>query len=173
MVVIAVLAILATIAAPSFRSMTERWRVDVAKEAFAASLYLARREAIKNVGRIIMARRPAGDSCVHASEAKNWGCGWDICVDADGNGRCDAIGPSPSGGGDVLLQSVDPPKSVNVVLSANSSTLTFSPWGHPNGLGTVGVTFSPHPGGTAAAATITLCMSAGGRIRYVRAAKCS
>lgn len=169
LVTMAIAGILLTLAAPSFTATLERWRINTAKDTFASSIQLARREAIKNGGNVLMVRRPADASCPHANETRNWGCGWDLCVDTNGDGQC-----SPSAASDdILLQSVDAPKATNVKVSSNSSKLTFSRWGHPNGLGSLGVTFSPHPAGEDAAATTTLCMSSGGRIRFVAAASCS
>lgn len=172
-VTVAIAAVLVTLATPSLQSTVERWRVNTTKDAFAASLYLARREAIKNDGSVVMTRRAPDGTCTHATEARNWGCGWDLCIDTNGDRKCTPPAQPPLINEDIPLQSIDVPKSVNAVVSSNTSMLVFSRWGHPNGLGVIGVTFSPHPAGTESAATTTLCMSSGGRIRFVAAASCS
>ncbi|MFO1182403.1 Tfp pilus assembly protein FimT/FimU, partial [Ottowia sp.] len=46
MVTVAILAILATLAAPSFTGIMERWRVRQAAEGLQSTLYYARSEAI-------------------------------------------------------------------------------------------------------------------------------
>lgn len=173
MVTIAIAGILLTLAAPSFTATIERWRVNTVKDTFAASIQLARREAIKNGGNVVMVRRPSDASCTHATATENWGCGWELCVDTNGDGQCTPPALPPAAGDDVPLQSVDATKSTNAVISPGSSRLTFGRWGHPNGLGIVRVTFSPHPTGDSAAATTTLCMSSGGRIRFAAGASCS
>ncbi len=52
MVVIAIVAILAALAAPSFTPLIERWRVRDTAEGLASTLYFARSEAIKRGGGI-------------------------------------------------------------------------------------------------------------------------
>lgn len=173
MVTIAIAAVLLTLAAPSFKTTIQRWRVNSARQTYAASLYVARRAAIKHGGAVVMHRRaPTGD-CPHVTQARHWGCGWDICIDTDGDGQCTAPSEPPDPTDDVPLQSVANLAATNIVLSANASRLRFGPWGHPNGLGTLGVTFSPADGTAGTGITSTLCMSSGGRIRFVAAASCS
>ena len=52
MVVVAIVAVLAALAGPSFTPMIERWRVRQTAEALQSSIYLARSEAIKRGGGI-------------------------------------------------------------------------------------------------------------------------
>lgn len=54
MVVVAIVAILATLAAPSFTPLVERWRVRQAAENLTSSMYFARSEAIKRGGGIVL-----------------------------------------------------------------------------------------------------------------------
>ena len=52
MVVVAIVAILTALAAPSFATMVESWRVRLATEHLQSTLYYARSEAIKRGGRV-------------------------------------------------------------------------------------------------------------------------
>lgn len=172
MVTVAVAALLLAIAAPTFKSTLQRWRVNSAKQTYAASLYLARRAAIKHGDGVLMHRRAPDANCPYVTEARDWGCGWNICIDTDGNGKCTTPQEPPIPSDDVLLQSVSNLAAVNIVLSINTSRLKFSAWGHPNGLGALGVTFSPADENANTSIVSTLCMSSGGRIRFVPTASC-
>ncbi len=66
MVTVAIVAILAAIAAPSFTGMIERWRVRQAAEELQSTLYYARSEAIKRSGGITI-EAPSG-----------WNNGWNV-----------------------------------------------------------------------------------------------
>lgn len=81
MVTVAILAILATIAAPNFSHLIERWRVRNVSEDFQSTLYFARSEAIKRGGGVQMT--PDG----------NWDDGWKI-TDADGTTLREIAAPS-------------------------------------------------------------------------------
>ena len=67
MVTLAVLAVLATIAAPSFTPLMENWRVRQATEELQGSLYYARSEAIKRSGGVTV-----------EAAASGWGAGWTV-----------------------------------------------------------------------------------------------
>ncbi|MFT4195883.1 GspH/FimT family pseudopilin [Ottowia sp.] len=67
MVVIAIVAILAALAAPSFTPLIERWRVRQAAEDMQATLYYARSEAIKRGGGISIVPQGSG-----------WSDGWQV-----------------------------------------------------------------------------------------------
>ena len=54
MVVVAIIAVLAALAGPSFTPLIERWRVRDAAETLTSSIYYARSEAIKRGGNIII-----------------------------------------------------------------------------------------------------------------------
>ena len=58
LVTVAVVAILAALAAPSFKPLIDRWRVRDALESMQSTLYLARSEAIKRGGRIAIQKLP-------------------------------------------------------------------------------------------------------------------
>jgi type IV fimbrial biogenesis protein FimT len=62
MVVITIVAILASIAGPSFGGIIERYRVRRASEDLTASLYLARSEALRRGGNITL-RKLSSPEC--------------------------------------------------------------------------------------------------------------
>lgn len=91
MVTLAVLAVLATIALPSFQGVLRSNRIATTTNEMLASLSFARAEAIKNAHGAGVCASAAGDSC----DGDNWGNGWLIWSDTNGNGALD-------GGEDVL-----------------------------------------------------------------------
>lgn len=94
MVVVAIMAILAALAGPSFAPLIERWRVRDAAETLTSSLYYARSEAIKRGGNVIIIKNPNSGTCTTATGDTQWGCGWRIFFDANGNGAQDACVPA-------------------------------------------------------------------------------
>jgi len=141
MVVVAIVAILASLAAPSFKYLVERWRVRDAVEAMTTTLYLARSEAVKRGGDVVVAQGTDG-----ACETGEWRCGWTV---------------SSGSGGDIQSFSVHP--NLNVTSKSAQTELQFDRWGAFDE-GQAGFTISPAPAGAASSATMTLCVSNGGRI---------
>ncbi len=72
MVTIAILAILATVAAPSFTPLMERWRVRGAAEELQSTIYYARSEAIKRGGGVTV-----------TANGGSWAGGW-VVASSDG-----------------------------------------------------------------------------------------
>ena len=62
MVTVAILAVLAALAAPSFTSIIERWRVRDTVESMTSTLYYARSEAIKRGGGVVV-RKLTNTTC--------------------------------------------------------------------------------------------------------------
>lgn len=73
MVVIAIVAILASVAIPSFRTMIERNRVAGAVNQFVGDLQFARSEAIKRGSPVVICASTDGATC---SGANAWHSGW-------------------------------------------------------------------------------------------------
>ena len=136
MVTIAVLAILATVAAPNFSSTMERWRVRNASEDFKSSFYFARSEAIKRGGDVEMQPLDVG----------NWNSGWKI-VDT----RAD----------EDLKEVITPPK---IAITSSSSEIKFNRWGMVSGTWP-SFTFYPEGKDATTPATRKVVASSGGRIR--------
>ena len=66
MIVVAIMAVLAALAGPSFTPLIERWRARDAAETLTSTLYLARSEAIKRSGGITI------------DATGGWNTGWKI-----------------------------------------------------------------------------------------------
>lgn len=170
MVVVAIMAILAALAMPSFTPLIERWRVRQAMEALQSTLYYARSEAIKRGGNVVIRKNPQGtDGCQQAATTQEWGCGWFVFVDTNGNGTRQASATPP----EELLQTVPPPSKVDAMRKPAGNTLQFDRYGMAGG-NMLSFTISPVGPGVSSSATRTLCMAGGGRIRVLEGdATCS
>lgn len=159
MVVVSIVAILAALAAPSFTPLIERWRVRQAVEELQSTLYYARSEAIKRGGSVALRKNPQNtDSCQEAETTQEWGCGWFVFVDSNGNGTRQAS--------EELLQTISPPRKLNVMRKPAGDVLRFDRYGMAGG-NMLSFTISPVGPDTTSPATRTLCMASGGRIRVL------
>lgn len=84
LVTVAVVAVLASLAVPSFRSLFVKRSVQAAADAFVVDMRYARSEAIKRSARVSVCRSANGTSCSAAGGV--WKDGWIVFVDADGDG---------------------------------------------------------------------------------------
>ncbi len=103
MVVVAIIAVLASLAAPSFTPMIERWRVRNATEDLTSTLYYARSEAIKNGGGI----------AIDATDG--WSKGWKVTRTINGT--------------TTDLQISTAPARVSMVQSNSKDKLYLDRWG--------------------------------------------
>jgi type IV fimbrial biogenesis protein FimT len=88
MVSIAIAAILAGLAVPSFRDLIASNRLKSHTSAFHTSLLLARSEAIKRKeGRVVVCKSADGAACTTDG---GWQQGWIVFADANGNGSVNA-----------------------------------------------------------------------------------
>lgn len=159
MVVVSIVAILAALAAPSFTPLIERWRVRQAVEELQSTLYYARSEAIKRGGSVALRKNPQNtDSCQEAETTQEWGCGWFVFVDSNGNGTRQAS--------EELLQTISPLRKLNVMRKPAGDVLRFDRYGMAGG-NMLSFTISPVGPDTTSPATRTLCMASGGRIRVL------
>lgn len=164
MVVVAIVAILATLAAPSFTPIMERWRVRQATEGFQSTYFFARSEAIKRGGNTVIQKLPNNtNGCTTAVTGADWGCGWFVCEDTDNNGSCDAVDP--------VLQRFDTSSRVEATRSAGGASIQLDRWGMVTGT-LVSIRFAPQ--GKSADATVAqmVCISSGGRLRIVPGTAC-
>jgi len=164
MVTVAILAILAAIAGPSFQPLIEKWRVQQAVSNMESTLYYARSEAIKRGGRIGIQKNANSSNCPQANTKQEWSCGWFVFVDTDGNGKWKK--------GEPILQTFDAPSNINVMHKSGSTSLKVDRYGKMNGLNAISFTFTPHPLGTSSPATRSICMASGGRIRVIEEDSC-
>ena len=154
MVVIAILAILASMAAPSFRSIIERWQVKSTTESLISSIYLARTEAMKRGGGVQLAR-----SC----STVGWECGWVIRIpDPDDTSKF------------ITLRTIEAQRNVTIKLNnASASSMTYDRQGRASSLGLGAFSFTIQTQGTTSDAVRTICMSTAGRLSEVKDSKCS
>lgn len=140
MVVVAIVAVLAALAGPSFTPMIERWRVRQTAEALQSSIYLARSEAIKRGGGITI------------DATGGWDQGWRVT--------------HTQGATTTPLQEVPAPS--NVALTQAALQLFVDRWGMVSttsggAASTTNFLIYPTDKSTSPNA-IRLCISAGGRI---------
>lgn len=170
LVTLAIVALLMTLAVPSFKPLLDRWRVRQAEGAVTDTLRLARTEAIKRGGSVVMQKMEnSTDNCTTAPLASDWGCGWRLFVDSDGNGKY-------TQGEEVLLNARVPAgMGVTHVLGAAGSsaeTIAINRWGNMDGINAKSFIIYPYAEGPGSPVTRTLCVSAGGRIGEKVGATC-
>ncbi len=85
MVTVAIVAILAAIAFPSFEATMRSNRVATATNELQASISLARSEAMRNPNGAAICTSRAGTAC-----DGEWSDGWLVWVDTDGDGQLDS-----------------------------------------------------------------------------------
>jgi len=147
MVVIAIVAILAALAAPSFTPLIERWRVRQTAESLTSSLYLARSEAIKRGGGVAL------------DATGGWDQGWKVThtqnlVTTD-------------------LQAVAAPAKTNIAQNNGKTMLFIDRWGmisETNGGASAAMNFPIYPVGKTDtdASAIRLCVTSGGRLTQMK-----
>ena len=169
LVVIAVLGLLTSLAAPGMSSYLARRSVSAASSTLAADLRYARSEAVKRSGYVTVCRSTDGTSC--AGAGGSWSGGWIVFTDSDG------LGNGSVGGNDAVLRVQ--PKLVGVG-SLQNATLA-STRGHfayqPIGIGIAQsdtLVVSPEVGSVVANRQL-MCISSQGRalVRPMGATACS
>ena len=169
MVTVAVLAILAGIAAPSFNPIIERWRVRQISEELQSTLYFARSEAIKRGGNVTILRSDDGGGCTAVgTDTSLWSCGWIVFADLDNDGELDS--------GEDTLQTTPAPNKVSVQFTNTSDAKLTDPikvdrWGRfssTNAAIDFAFRLTPKSGSTANASSI--CVSSSGRIKRLESA---
>ena len=120
MVVVALVAILQTLAAPAFSSMVNSMRLSTAVNSLFSSLLLARSEAIKRNARAVVCKSVTGDACVTSG---GWEQGWIVFHDANNNAAVDA-------GEVLLLRQQALPSSIRFTGNAPvASYVSYTPMG--------------------------------------------
>lgn len=170
LVTLAIVALLMTLAVPSFKPMLDRWRVKQSLGAMTDTIRFARSEGIKRGGNVVIQKLPNNtDGCVQAPTATDWGCGWRVFVDSNADG-------SYSANEEVLMQ-VQVPSGMAVthvlgVAGTNAETIAVNRWGNMDGLNTKRFQVFPSADGLASRATRTLCLAAGGRLHENEGTAC-
>lgn len=91
MITLAVAAVFATLAAPSFQAMIMNNRLTSIANDLLADLATARNEASKRRGRVTLCKNDnAGAADTACSTSSSWSDGWLVFVDTNNNGTLDA-----------------------------------------------------------------------------------
>lgn len=117
MVTVAIIAVLAMVAAPSFNDAILSNKLASFSNSFVASTQLARSEAIKRNATVRVCRSANGTSC--ATDG-TWQQGWIVFHDADNDGSVDA--------GETVIQ-VQAALSADYHFTGDSYSLVFQPIG--------------------------------------------
>lgn len=158
MVVVAIVAILAALAGPSFTPLIDNWRTRQMAEGLQSTLFYARSEAIKRGGNVIIQKNPNNtNGCSLAPGVSDWGCGWHVCADANLNGACE---------NNEILQRFSPPTNTQVTRTSGGATIQLNRWGLVAGA-FLGFSLVPLNKSITNAAARGVCMSSGGRVRII------
>ncbi|WP_341313148.1 GspH/FimT family pseudopilin [Paraburkholderia sp. IMGN_8] len=116
LVVVALLAVIAVIATPSFVAWHVRDQIDARARALASTLAYARSEALRRGARVTVCRIDAARRCLAAGQAcgdgfSDWSCGWAVLTER--------------GGALSLLRAH--PQLAAVSITGTQTNLTFTP----------------------------------------------
>ncbi|MEN9903641.1 MAG: hypothetical protein RLZZ555_206 [Pseudomonadota bacterium] len=89
-VTLSIVAILASLGAPSFQTLIRSERLTVYSNSMLSTIWLARSEAIKRNARITLCKSADGKSCTTAGD---WAQGGLLFVDSNGNGKLETGEP--------------------------------------------------------------------------------
>jgi type IV fimbrial biogenesis protein FimT len=87
MVVVAVVVVLQTLAAPALSGMVNSMRMTAAANSLFSSLFFARNEAIKRNSRVVVCKSATGSACAGSG---GWEQGWIVFHDVNNNAALDA-----------------------------------------------------------------------------------
>lgn len=123
LIVIALLAIVATLTVPSFVAWHLRDQVDARARALLSTLSYARGEALRRGARVTVCRIDAARHCLSAGQpcktgVLDWSCGWAVMIER--------------GGGFYLLRALPDLAPVSIVGALTNLTFT-PPAGQANG----------------------------------------
>ena len=93
MVVIAIVAILATLAAPSFKNLIQSNTMSSTVNSFLTDMRYARSESIRRGGGVVMCRSAAPEVDAPTCSSGGWQSGWIIFHDLNGDGVKDSADP--------------------------------------------------------------------------------
>ena len=156
LITVAIVAILASLAVPSFRTMLVKRSVSAAAEALVSDIRYARSEAVKRSTRTVICRSTDGTSCAATG---SWNDGWIVFVDLNADEIVDA-------GVDEIVRVQQALPGIATIQddSAPGSTLRFFKY-EPTGFAKGSTqTFNVTPTGSAfTGSTRVVCVSFTGR----------
>ena len=115
LVVIAIVAILLGIAVPSYKYITNSYRMTGEVNGLLGDAQFARSEAIKEGNQVILCSSTNGTSCAGVT---TWQLGWIVCVDLNNDGNCDA--------GDPVLRTQATCVNTDTFVSDNATAIIFN-----------------------------------------------
>lgn len=136
-VTVAIVAILASAAAPSFRDMMERNRLSALNNQLVSAINYARGEAVKRVFNVVLCVRKSDGSDCTATATDGFEKGWLAFVDTNANGVLDS--------GETILLDEVPNVMPGLVVSSNISTaqkISYKPNGNVSNSGTLTLTLN-------------------------------
>lgn len=159
MVVIAIAAILATLAAPSMSKMFSSNRVQAEASSFAGDLMQARAEAVKQGQGVSLCASSDGITCL----GKNtWQVGWIMFSDAS---QCASIPASPPV---IRIRAAFKGSDTMVATApATNSCISFNREGFTSNLGSAAVSFAVHTANNYANSTRCVMVTFGGSLSTV------
>jgi type IV fimbrial biogenesis protein FimT len=119
-VVVAIIAILTALAAPSFKSLIQSNAMSSNVNSFLSDMRFARSEAVRRGGSVVMcgSKLPESTQSCNASSATNgWVTGWIVFDDLDKDGAHDANEP--------VLRVQGPIKNLDSIIEPNSPSYKF------------------------------------------------
>lgn len=158
MVVVAIVAILAAIALPNFRTTVSSTRVATSSNELLAALALAKGEAMRSTRGSVLCPSSNGTSC-SASDA-DWNRGWLVGADDNGDGTPERV---------VRYVDAKPGTVLAVSGGANARLIQFNSRGRPitNGIAQeFRLDASPCPAGRPFRRTLT--MTGAGQVKMVK-----
>lgn len=154
MVVLSIIAILAAAAVPGLQDVIDSYRVRRATEDLIATIYLARTEAIKRGGEVLL-RKSTPVGCAGSSSVAQWECGWVVFVDLNNNNLLD--------GNETVVQTSPIATGVDIRFTSNHAVMPIDRWGQFNGSGAFGFIVKSSRVNSSTSST-ALCMTSGGRL---------
>ncbi|MCX7241348.1 MAG: GspH/FimT family pseudopilin [Burkholderiales bacterium] len=116
MVVVAIIAILVSLAAPSFSSLIQANTISNSVNTLLSDMRYARSESIRRGGDVVMCRSATPESSGATCSSGNWNSGWIVFHDLNGDGVKDATDP---------ILRVQAPLSAIDTISATGSEYRF------------------------------------------------
>jgi type IV fimbrial biogenesis protein FimT len=136
LVTISIVAVLLALAIPSMDDAALNGKLRSQANAFLSTLHLARSEAIKRNGRVVVCKSADGAACVADGDASGWDQGWIVFHDRNNDGVSDPDGVNNTdeggGGDDESLIERHQPLAVGFSLTGNASVddyISFNPSG--------------------------------------------
>lgn len=154
LVAIAVLAILASLAAPGFAEAIRRHRVESMREQMLASIALAKVEALARGQQAVMTRTTP---CPQAAANTDWDCGWSVFMDLNGDSLRNA--------GEPVVHEVHGKAGTRIRRGPVVASASFNRLGLPQ---PARIEIFPAGPNLGVADGLILCVARSGRVRTLR-----